>query len=258
MHPPTPGGPPSNPVFPTQSVFPMTTHQSTSRKGFTLIELLTVITIIGILAAILIPTISGVIDVARRQATSSNAHQIAQTYIGYSTGSSNPRTIQTTGMAKGGTAVNGVAANIEDVAFILAKTQGFIDAAMWFIRTDENLNGMTIPRSVIVGDATVATSADPAFVSIRPKAWAFVVGLSTNAQASTTPLLWTYGLGHNGVWAPGAGSPWKGRGGHVAYLDGHVEWAEKISTDAGGVSFVTYSGANMGKPAVDYLDAINS
>ncbi len=70
------------------------------------------------------------------------------------------------------------------------------------------------------------------------------------------PLLWTYGLGENGMWAKE--SPWAGSGGHVAYLDGHVEWADKITTDNGGVSFAKYTGADQGKPTVSYLEALNS
>jgi len=58
--------------------------KKTNKKGFTIVELVIVIAVIAILAAVLIPTFSGVIESARESAALSeakNAYTIAMTEV---------------------------------------------------------------------------------------------------------------------------------------------------------------------------------
>jgi len=60
-------------------------------------------------------------------------------------------------------------------------------------------------------------------------AWNHTAGISPHNPESTTPLAWPCGLNNNGYCD--IDSPWEGVGGHIVYLDGHIEWYENLVND---------------------------
>ena len=209
--------------------------QHPHRKGFTLIELLTVIAIIGILAAILIPTIGNVMETARKASASSNARQIATSYVTFANGGARQRTI-----SPNGSDINkNQASDVAQWAGVLAVRTELNDASMWFITSDDQLAAIAeMPRIVVRNINSDSPSLDPDFTNAVPKSWAVVVGMSTSAPPTTTPIIWTRGLDNTGRWE--TTSPWKGKGGHIAFLDGHVAWYNSLDPDVNDGEQLSY------------------
>jgi prepilin-type N-terminal cleavage/methylation domain-containing protein/prepilin-type processing-associated H-X9-DG protein len=195
--------------------------------GFTLIELLTVIAIIGILAAIIIPSVGKIRESAQRAKSASNMRSIAQAYATFSTSGGRIRMIPPT------------VRSIQEWAGMLASEAALNDASLYYIESDPNVAALaTLP--LVVGSGTGAGfTIDGEFQAATPS-YAVVAGLAPNAPSTTTPLLFTRGLTASGTW--GTGAPWGDSGGHIAFLDGHVKFYKDLSANGGELVHYTTKG----------------
>jgi prepilin-type processing-associated H-X9-DG protein len=139
------------------------------------------------------------------------------------------------------------------VALVLAREEGLNDASFWFIKSDPALAGKTIPKTVLVGDPKNGV-LNPDFARLTLSC-VFVANMTVTAPVTTTPVAWTRGLQPDGTWSKD--SPFGGKGGHIAFLDGHVQWYDKLTVqpDAFGNdnALVNYA---TGKLTTDIREAL--
>jgi prepilin-type N-terminal cleavage/methylation domain-containing protein/prepilin-type processing-associated H-X9-DG protein len=193
-------------------------HQPRQNTGFTLIELLTVIAIIGILAAIIIPSVGKVRENAQRAKSASNIRSIAQAYATFSASGGRIRIIPAT------------VTSAQEWAAWLAREVELNDASLYYIESDPAVAALTSLPLVVGSGTGDSFSINTEFQGATPS-YAVVAGLAPNAPSTTTPLVFTRGLTSSGTWSNT--SPWGESGGHIGFLDGHVRFFKDLNANGG-------------------------
>ena len=201
-----------------------------SVAGFTLIELLTVIAIIGILAAIIIPTVGKVRETAQRWVDANNLREIVKAAMIYA-GDNNDRLPDPQALAA---AFPGSAA-VHRFPAALARSGILVDPTFYFAKNDPSFNG-TYPAAILDPESADHNALAADFATGRFLAWEFVGGVKMGDPA-TTPVAYTRGLTAAGTWDAQAGV-YRDAGGYVAYLGGNITFypstADKLVSNSSG------------------------
>ncbi|MEZ5275903.1 MAG: prepilin-type N-terminal cleavage/methylation domain-containing protein [Opitutaceae bacterium] len=206
------------------------------RAGFTLIELLTVVAIIGILAAILIPTVGKVRETARRTVDASNLRQIGQGALIFAN-ENNDKLPGQTYVIEAGRVLNGpsggTAMTLHYYAAALATNASLNDAAVWVSGSDNSTNLPLLPSSIFQGATTDPDTGDPVPPQInaafdgKDLSFAVMLGLNVSSHPSTTPIAWTRGLLATGLWSD-ANAIYNSEGGHIVFMGGNVAFYRNV------------------------------
>ncbi len=209
----------------------MTTSTKRLQKGFTLIELLTVIAIIGILAAIIIPTVGKVRETANRTVASSNLRQIGQAAMLFAADNQDqlPNRVSIAPASFGSRVTTGGEQSVNGFAAALSVGGGLNDATIWVNTNDKNGSAVVTGASTVYTPTGANKNWTTGFETLT-LAYGVVLGLRAG-DASTVPVAFTRGLMTAGgpTWSETIGVH-SNDGGHIVFLGGNVAWYKSLGT----------------------------
>lgn len=222
----------------------MKMRPSAGPAGFTLIELLTVIAIIGILAALIFPTVGKVRETAQRTVDANNLREVVKSATIYAADNNDRLPDPAAIAAQNPQPVTGGSGPFL-WAGILAQRGILTDPTFYFAKNDPAFNG-TYPTAIV--NPANRSVLDPSFATNRTLSFELVGGLRMS-DPPTTPVAFTRGLLASGTWSPENGA-YKEVGGHVAFLGGSVQFYPNLTEAANQLTL------NNGRKGSSILQAL--
>ncbi|MDR1890727.1 MAG: type II secretion system GspH family protein [Puniceicoccales bacterium] len=205
-------------------------------KAFTLVELLTVVSVIVILAAILMPLVGNAINDAKKLRALKNLQQIATAYVSFS--------------LKDRFGELNSCKNAAEWAGVLSRHEE-LNIASIFIFNDDYLvesNRRTVPKTIGIRK-NGKWHINPDFENF-PMSVVVISGIASRSPAATTPIAYSRGLDpQSGQWRSASGDDggiYGESGGIIVFLDGHAEFYPNL-TDPANMLVNYYTGEKTSK-----------